>query len=62
LPLTAIKSVRAMPEDDAPPNAVEPNAEHYYLEINTVRVFHLKNKLDSMTITRYETYRKQDRS
>ncbi|GLE10681.1 hypothetical protein PINS_up022898 [Pythium insidiosum] len=35
LPLSAIKSVRAMPEDDAPPSAVEPLIEHYYLEINT---------------------------
>lgn len=31
-----IKSVRAMPEDEVSPSAVEPGTEHYYLEIATV--------------------------
>lgn len=37
LPLSAIKSVRAMPEDEAPYASVEIGSEHYYLEIATVR-------------------------
>lgn len=37
LPLSAIRSVRAMPEDEAPYASVELGAEHYYLEIATVR-------------------------
>ncbi|KAF1331535.1 hypothetical protein FI667_g4035, partial [Globisporangium splendens] len=35
LALSMIKSVRAMPEDEVPPSAVEPGTEHYYLEITT---------------------------
>lgn len=35
VPLAAIKSVRAMPEDEAPYASVEPGLEHYYLEICT---------------------------
>lgn len=35
VPLAAIKSVRAMPEDEAPYASVEPGVEHYYLEICT---------------------------
>lgn len=31
-----IKSVRAMPEDEVLPSAIEPGSEHYYLEIATV--------------------------
>lgn len=37
LPLAAITSVRAMPEDEAPYASVELGSEHYYLEIATVR-------------------------
>jgi hypothetical protein len=37
IPLAAIKSVRAMPEDDMPASAADPGVEHYYLVITTVR-------------------------
>ncbi|KAG7401151.1 hypothetical protein PHYBOEH_002709 [Phytophthora boehmeriae] len=35
IPLSAIKVVRAMPEDEAPSSSAEPGVEHYYLEIAT---------------------------